>query len=173
MNLAKLTSKELLELYARLGKEFRKRNIIRTANNLTGDLAESLFCRAFEWTLEANSRAGFDATDRERNRYQIKGCTEQNKTRQLSAIRNIEGKDFDVLAGVIFSENYEVLRAALIPHSVVERLAKRQVHTNSHRFFLKESVWNEKGVKDVTDTLKKVADDLLLTSNNFPDIPTR
>jgi hypothetical protein len=173
MNLAELTSKELLGLHARLGKEFRKRRITRSANNPTGDLAESLFCIAFGWQPEANSRAGFDAIDKKGKHYQIKGCTVQNKSRQLSAIRNLDGKDFDVLAGVIFSEDYGVLRAALIPHSVIKRFAKQQTHTNSHRFFLRENVWDETEVQDVTEELSKVAEALLLTSNDFPDIHTR
>ncbi|WP_147276179.1 DUF6998 domain-containing protein [Sphingomonas aracearum] len=37
-----------------------------------GDYAETLFARAFGWTLEPNSRAAFDACDASGRRYQIK-----------------------------------------------------------------------------------------------------
>jgi len=165
MNLSKLSSKELLALHTGLEEEWRRREIKRTSNNFTGDLAEYLFRIAFpSWKWPGNSNAGFDAIDkRTRDKYQIKGrrCKDQDKSRQLGAIRNLEDKDkpFNVLAAIIFSEDYGVQRAALIPYEVVKRRRpKLQEHTNSYRFILTEDVWKIPGVKNVTQKLQRAVE---------------
>jgi hypothetical protein len=167
MNLEKLSFKELLAHHTGLEKEWSRREIKRTSNNFTGDLAEYLFLQAFRsWDRQSNSNAGFDAIDNKGVKYQIKGrrCTEQNKSRQLGAIRNLKDKDksFNVLAAVIFSEDYGIKHAALIPYEVVKRRCsnKLQIHTNSHRFLLTEDVWNEPGVKDITEKLRRAVEHL-------------
>ncbi|WP_274875112.1 hypothetical protein [Sinorhizobium meliloti] len=38
---------ELLKLHAAIMEELRNKNVLRSANNPTGDLAEYLFCAAF------------------------------------------------------------------------------------------------------------------------------
>jgi hypothetical protein len=47
MNIADLTVPQLLLLHPQIGDELRKRGILRSANNPTGDLSEYLFCKAF------------------------------------------------------------------------------------------------------------------------------
>ena len=71
-------------------------------------------------------------------RYQIKGrqVTQRNSSRQLGGLRDLAGRLFDVLAGVIFDDDFRVVRAALIPHDVVEERSTYSAHTNSHKFFL-------------------------------------
>jgi hypothetical protein len=115
---------ELLALYARVSDELRERMLTRSSNNPTGDLSECMFYIAFGWNRTGNSSAHVDAVDSEGNRYQIKGrrITRQNKSRQLSAIRDLGACHFDFLAGVLFAEDYSVTRAAIIPRSlIVER----------------------------------------------------
>jgi hypothetical protein len=51
----------LLELHGDLLAELRRRNVIRSSNNPTGDYGELLFSRAFGWTLNGNSSADADA----------------------------------------------------------------------------------------------------------------
>ncbi len=125
---------------------------MRSANNPTGDLAEHLFCAAFGWTQAPNSERGFDATGPRGVRYQIKGrrVHRRNPSRQLSAIRDLAGGHFDVLAGVIFDDDYRVVRAALIPRGVVKERSTYVAHTNSHKFILRDDVWDVPSVQDVT-----------------------
>jgi len=157
-DLSGLSAAELLVLHARVADELRARGVTRTSNNPTGDLAESLFCKAFGWHQAGNSHAHIDAVDDDGIRYQIKGrrLTRHNGSRQLSAIRNLDGAHFDFLAGVLFAEDYSVLKAALIPPDVVVRLAKYVEHTNSHKFLLRDDVWDAAGVVDVTERLRSV-----------------
>ena len=151
-NLAQMSAAELLTLHAQVGEELRERGVVRSANNPTGDMAEYLFCAAFGWTQAPNSERGFDATGSDGTRYQIKGrrVHRRNPPRQLSAIRDLRGGHFDVLAGVIFDDDFRVVRAALVPRSVIEERAAYVVHTNSHKFILRNDIWTAPGVRDVT-----------------------
>lgn len=151
-DLAQMTAAELLALHAQVNEELRARGMVRSANNPTGDLAEYLFCIAFGWTQAPNSERGFDATSPDGTRFQIKGrrVHQRNPSRQLSAIRDLAGEHFDVLAGVIFDDDFRVVRAALIPFSVVKERSTYVAHTNSHKFILRDDVWDVPGVKDVT-----------------------
>jgi hypothetical protein len=159
IDLTGLTPPELLVLHARVGDELRERKITRTSNNPTGELAEYLFCKAFGWEQSSNSQANFDALEKSTGlRYQIKGrrITRFNNSRQLSALRDMEGSHFDFIAGVLFNDDYTVLRAALIPHAVALAHSKYVPHTNSHRFVLRDDIWNVGDVRDVTKELREV-----------------
>ena len=156
MSLEAKSIADLLAIHVAAMEELRRRNVLRSANNPTGDFAEYLFCRAFGWTQENNSAKAFDATDQDGNRYQIKGrrVHRRNRSRQLSAIRAIDG--FDVLAAVLFDDDYRIMRAALIPASVVRVHAKYIEHTNSQKFLLRDHIWSLEGVRDVTGQLRAV-----------------
>jgi hypothetical protein len=159
IELNRLSPLELLALHARIAEELRDRGIARTSNNPTGDVAEYLFCQAFGWTPADNSKAHIDAIASDGTRFQIKGrrITRHNQSRQLSAIRDLTGRHFDFLAGILFTEEYRVLRAALIPYAIVMEQAKFVERTNSHKFILHEDVWNAPGVLDVTPKLSDAA----------------
>ena len=146
--------RDLLKLQAAAVRELNRRGVLRTFNSPTGDLAEYLFCRAFSWDRADNSQKGFDATDGVR-RFQIKGrwMHSPKTSRQLSAIRSPEA--FDALAVVLFDRDYGVLRAAVIPSSVVGPRLKRSAHTNSYRYILSDNVWDNAEVEDVTSQLRK------------------
>jgi hypothetical protein len=158
MDLSEFTPPQLLALHARLGDELRTRGITRSANNPTGDLAEYLFCKALSWKQAGNSHANVDAVGSDGTRYQIKGrrITRYNNSRQLSAIRDLGGGHFDFLAGVLFNEDYTVMRAALIPHAVAIEHATFVERTNSHRFLLHDDIWSAPGVSDITAELRAV-----------------
>lgn len=158
MNVIDLTPRELLALHSQVADELRNRGITRSANNPTGDLAEYLFCRAFGWAQADKSARSIDAVAPDGTRFQIKGrrVTRFNKSRQLSALRDLAATHFDILAGVLFNEDYSVMRAALIPHAVALERATFVQRTNSHRFLLRDDVWNAPGVRDVTAKLQAV-----------------
>ena len=154
IDLKNMSLHSLLGLHAGIMEELRRRGVARSANSPTGNLAEFLFCRAFSWYQVPNSERGFDARDECGRRYQIKGrrLHRRNKSRQLSAIRDLDG--FDTLAAVLFDDEYQVSRAALIPITVVRERCKFVEHTNSHKFMLTDDVWGGGRVKDVTGELR-------------------
>ncbi|WP_170571125.1 hypothetical protein [Ruegeria atlantica] len=159
MNLKSFSVAELLQTHTAILEELRDRGILRSANNPTGDYAEWLFCRAFGWEQAANSVKGYDATDTDGIRYQIKGrrLHQNNTSRQLSAIRDMNG--FDVLAGVLLDASFGVLRAALIPSEIVRERSTFTQHTNSHRFLLRDNIWDAPGVRDVSANLEAITTD--------------
>jgi hypothetical protein len=158
MDISQLNPLQLLALHAQIAAELRKRGITRSFNNPTGDLAEFLFCRAFGWRQAGNANPNIDAIGSDEMKYQIKGrrITPGNPSRQLGALRNLEGAHFDYLAAVLFSAEYGIFRAAIIPHAVVLQRATFQEHTNGHIFLLRDDVWRASGVLDVTVELRAV-----------------
>ena len=132
----------LLELHSDLLAELRRRNVVRSSNNPTGDYGELLFSRAFSWTLNGNSSADADAVDANGMRYQIK-CRKLETaagSRQLGFIRRLPEKPFDHLAAVLLDGKYRVLRGAIIPYEVVEpsslRGQRQGVEVRTARFCL-------------------------------------
>lgn len=75
----------LLELHVDLLAELRRRKVVRSANNPTGDYGELLFSRAFGWTLNNNSSADADAVDGAALRYQIKCRTPSSSIASASS----------------------------------------------------------------------------------------
>jgi hypothetical protein len=131
MDFSNVTFLELLALQARVADELRTRGITRSSNNPTGDLAEYLFCKAFGWKQAGNSNANVDAIVADGTIIGIRSKAAEslgyNNPCQLSAIRDLGGLHFDFLAGVLFSEDYTVMRAAIIPRAVaVERASFRR-----------------------------------------------
>lgn len=154
--------RELLLLQAEILNELRDRQIVRTSNSPLGDYSELLFATAFGWEPQRNSSSGYDAIDTEGTRYQIKSrrITPWNSSRQLSAIRRLPEAHFDILAAVLFDETFRVMKAVLVPHSVVLAHAIRVEHTNSWRFMLHDRTWSFDGVTDVTAKIAAAAAEL-------------
>lgn len=145
MNLKELNVKELLQLQASITSELMERSIVRTQNNPLGDYTEWLVSNALGLELAVNSRAGYDGITNDGIKIQIKGrrITPKNESRQLSAIRKYEDKDFDKLAAVIFDENFNIIDALLIPHEVVGEYAKYRAHQNAHILRIKGSILSD------------------------------
>jgi hypothetical protein len=138
--------------------EFRSRGIVRTSNGPGADVAEGLVAKALSLTLNTSSTAGYDGIDPQGQKIEVKcrRLTRHNNSRQLSAIRNLEKAHFDFLAGVLFNEDFSVMRAALIPSQVVKDHAVFVKHTNAWKFVLRNSIWTLPGVEDITERLQKV-----------------
>ncbi len=155
-NLAGQTIAELLSLHSAVLNELKTRGVVRSKNNPTGDYAEWLVSTRLGLTLETNSAKGFDATDSRGLRYQIKGrrVTRDNPSAQMGVIRNLDGRDFDFLIGVVFDADWRVLRAAKISHNVVGTLATFRRHQNGHIMHLRSTVLDIPGVEDLTAALR-------------------
>jgi hypothetical protein len=157
MEFEKETVQGLLKAYSEILRELRRRNLIRSTNNPVADIAETLVAVALKLELVEGSTAGHDAISTSDGlRYEIKGrrITSENKSRQLSFIRGLDKDHFDFLVGVLFDEDFQILKACIIPRSTVQKLAKYVKHVNGWRLILTDSVWNETGVKDMSETLR-------------------
>jgi hypothetical protein len=155
MDLKELSVIELLRLHSSVIDELRRRRIVRTKNNPIGDYTEWIVSKGMGLNLAGNSSAGYDGIDVNGTRIQIKGrrITPNNKSRQLSVIRDLDKKKFDYLAGVIFDKNYEIIDAVLIPHSVVGNYADYREHVNGHILHLKGAILCDPVVKSIKHLL--------------------
>src|SRR5690242_5812454 len=99
-----LSTEELFQYFVLILDELRSRKIIRTSNNPIADYAEWLVANKLNLKLAINSQPGFDAVGDDGIRYQVKcrRLTTQNKSKQLSVIRNLEANKFDYLIGGLF-----------------------------------------------------------------------
>ena len=152
-----ITTEKLLQYYGQILDELRKRKVVRTFNNPVGDYTEWLVANQLELTLVANSTSGYDALDSLGLKYQIKGrrLTTRNKSRQLSAIRNLENHDFDYLIAILFNEQFEVEQVAKIPHEIIEKYAQYRKHVNAHILILRDNVLSDPMVENLTSQFHK------------------
>jgi hypothetical protein len=141
---------ELAKTWARCMRMLRVRDLVRTANTPVGDYAERVCCDLFGLERKGFSEKSVDAVDAEGVRYQIKGrrLTPENRSRQLSAIRDIEQEPFDVLLAVFFNEDLDVQEIWSIPCEVVKE-ASFVARTNSTRFVLTQERRNDPRVRQL------------------------
>lgn len=157
--LPELSTPELLAQYGQILTILRERGITRTEDSPVGGYAEYLAKLAFGLELTTNSAIGHDGIDAAGVRYQVKGrrITVWSRARQVSAIRGLgEGlpDPFDFLVGILFNADMSVMRAALVPLAVVRAHSRLQPHVNGWRFHLRDAIWSETGVRDVTDEIR-------------------
>jgi hypothetical protein len=157
IDLKQHSPRQLFELYVAALNELKERRITRSTNNPIADYAELLFQGALGLTLKPKSTKGHDAIDSAGFKYEIKGrrVTAHNTSRQLSSLRDLNGKHFDFLGGVLFNEDFSVQSACLIPHEQVLQNTTYSAHTNSSIFHLRDSVWLLPGAVDVTAKLQQ------------------
>jgi hypothetical protein len=153
---ADLRTAELLRLFCGILSELRRRGVIRSSNNPVADYTERLVATALSLDLQSKSTTGFDGADRKGKKYEIKGrrVTKENRSTQLGVIRGLEQGHFDYLAGVLFSEDFAVTRACLVPREVVLRVAKYRPHVNGWILHLRPSLWTEGGVRDISESIR-------------------
>jgi hypothetical protein len=151
MDLESLSASDLLAQYVAIMNELRRREILRSSNNPVADYAELLVSRALGLELVTKSTAGYDAVAPDGTRYEIKGRrpTTHNRSRQLSAIRNLDSDHFHFLAGVLFNEDFSVARACLVPLAVVKEKAAYRAHTRASILHLNDSLWLHSDVRDI------------------------
>jgi len=152
VKLSNFDEKELLNLNKNILNELKERQIIRTNNNPIGDYGEWLSCKSLKLNIEKNSNAGYDASDKKGIRYQIKcrKITSNNKSKQLSVIRNFENNNFDFLIGLIFNETYDLKEAYKIPHNLIKKYyPKFNKHQNGYIVHLKGEILKDRLVKNI------------------------
>jgi uncharacterized protein len=152
--LFKLSNKQLLKLYTRVIMTLENRDIVRTQNSPISDYTEWLVSKAYNYNLETNSKAGYDAIAKDGTKIQIKArrIMAINAPKQLSAIRNLDKNDFDILIAVIYDKNCDIIEALSIPQSIIKEYAGYSVHVNS-------------SILTITDKIKMISELKILQKN--------
>jgi len=153
--LFKLSNKQLLKLYTRIIITLEVRDVVRTQNSPIGDYTEWLVSKAYEYKLETNSKSGYDAVAKDGTKIQIKArrIMSSNDPKQLSAIRNLDKHDFDILIAVIYDKNCEIIEALSIPHKIIKEYAGYSGHVNSSILTITDKIKNDDRVKNITKEL--------------------
>lgn len=150
--------KEKLKAYAEILDSLYKSGIVRTYNSPVGDYAEWLVSNKLGLELQNNSTAGFDASDVNTGlRYQIKcrWVNPKNKKKQLSVIRDYEKCPFDYLVAVIFSFDFEIEEAYLVPYEIIKKYFSYSYnkHLNGIMITLTNKLISDPQVKDIKSKL--------------------
>ena len=151
--------RRLFEDFAAIMVELRQRGVVRSTNSPVADYAEFLVCEALSLKREPASTKGYDAKDRRGRRYEIKGRrpTLENRSRQLSAIRDLDGAHFDFLAIVLFAPDFSVTHAFVVSAQHVKDTARYRQHVNAWILHARDSLFSQSGVRDITELVKRVA----------------
>ncbi len=137
-----INDQDLLQLYCDLMEELRERKIVRTSNNPVADYAERVAVERLGLIHAEKEARGFDATDKNSTKYQIKGrrITKHNNSRQLGVIRDLEEHLFDHLIAVIFDEHLSLQEIWKIPHNFIKANSRYSEHQHGHIFIARLSL---------------------------------
>ena len=80
--------------------------------------------------------------------------TTSNPSRELSAIRDIEGEHFKFLIAVVYNKDFDVILALKIPRSVVVAKSRYVKSTNSYKLMAEDRPKDEPGVEDIASLLR-------------------
>jgi len=151
MDFSNICTKDLLKLQASVIEELKVRKVVCTKNNPIGDYTEWLVANTLGLELQNNSKLGYDGIDSSGLKVQIKGrkITPENKSRQLSAIRKYNDRDFDELAAIIYDENFNIIDAVLIPHEIVGEYASYREHVNAHILIFNGPILKDPRIKNI------------------------
>jgi len=154
-NLFKLTNKELLRLYTKIIQTLEARDVVRTQNQPIGDYTEWLISKIYNYKLVTNSKVGYDAISKEGKKVQIKASRIVNSSdpKQLSAIRNLDKKEFDVLIAIIYNKNCDIIEALNIPHEIIKEYAGYSEHVNSFILTITDKLKYDKRVKNIKEEI--------------------
>ena len=170
----RLTDQDLLQQYVAVMDELKSRGITRTDNIPTGDYAEKLACKALGLKPTERSFKGYDAIEEDGTKYQIKArrADGQIGSKPLGIIRDLQENQFDYLFAIVFSHEYFVRAAYLIPRKVVKKYAKRIERLNGWRIYLREPVLSERGVREITKEISKASKYMLTEGKHHEETPS-
>jgi len=153
-DLEPLSVPELLRYHSAILDELKRRDVIRTNNNPTGDYAEWLCAKKLHLTLAGNSNKGYDAKDKYYH-YEIKARREKKGSgfSILSVIRNLEAKTFHYLIAVQLHKDFSVYRAYRISHKAVVKHATWIESLHGWRVVLNNKLLKNRGCKEITELL--------------------
>jgi hypothetical protein len=149
--ISEMSDDDLLRAWVEVMAELSARNLTRSANNPIADFAERHVALLTDGTLAPKSAKGYDVVGANGLRYQVKArrITSKNKSRQLGAIRNLDGRHFDILAAVLYDEDLSIADVWFIPHAVVADHATYRSHTNSHVLHARGAVLSDPRVSKI------------------------
>ncbi len=149
---------DLLRQYSDILNELHDRGIVRTGNNPAADYAEYLIATALSLIPAPTSTKGYDATDKNGIKYQVKArrLTRRSKPTRFGVIRRLDEDNFDYLGAILFEEDFSVSRAMIFPLDYVQQKAFWQAHVNGWILQISDNLWDPTEGTDITDKLRRI-----------------
>jgi hypothetical protein len=152
------TTRELLADWAAIMRVLVKRDVVRTQNNPTGDIAEAIVQAHYAGSERgSSSQRGWDVKTAEGERIQVKAMrvTPGARRTNLSPIRD---RDYDAVIVVIFDEDFRVTEGLRMTRETVEALFKHVAYVNGVRITITATVRADPRVEtiDLSDALLDV-----------------
>jgi hypothetical protein len=161
LDLDPLSVRELLALNAATVESLKQRGVLRTRNAPLGDYVEWLAVKALGGELAPNSERSFDYTSPGGNRVQVKaravGSPPARGELQTSPFRTWGFEE--ALLVQLDRWTFEVVRASVLPVSVVESMATYRRHVNGWIVFMTDALMGHAGAVDVTAALRQASQD--------------
>jgi len=149
------TTRELLADWAAIMRELVKRDVVRTQNNPTGDIAEAIVQAHYEGSTRGSFvEKGWDIKTVDGERIQVKSLrvVPGKKRTALSPIRD---RDYDTVVVVIFDEEFRVTEGLRMSRKTAEAVGKHVPHVNGLRISVTAKLRAHPGVEaiDLSDVL--------------------
>jgi len=127
-------------------------SIIRTNDNVVGDLRGSFLGDAFTVSLEAKPNSDYDSSsDDTKCQVKERKCYKNQDNIWFVAIKDLPKDMFDYLALILFDDCLALRRALYMPREVAKKLCMHLAHINSDMIRINLNTINQMpGVEDVT-----------------------
>lgn len=160
VDLSRLSTRELLRLYADILTALVERGVVRSRNAPAGDLAEYLVATAYGGELAPPSEKSWDV--------RADGRLLQVKARLIAAGDNrshvyspFRSWDFDACVFLLLdAHTYEISRAVELPVATVQALARETAWVKGFRITTKTPLLEQPGALDVTPVVRRALDAL-------------
>lgn len=144
-----ISDAEVLARYNEIWKELKRRKIVRSSNNIVADYAEKIASEKLGLSLSKQSTKGYDATDTDGKRYQIKArkASENHAAMQMGIIRDLNDNPFDFLVIVLFNDDFSIRGMWELPVDTVRKHTMFSKHQNGHILVFKKKIKEDPTVK--------------------------
>ena len=154
MELARLSTRDLLRLYADILTELLRRGVVRSRNAPAGDLAEYLTATALGGELAPPSEKSWDVRVGDRL-VQVKGRLIAEGDRRSHSYSPFRSWDFDTCLFVLLdAHTYDVARAVEVPVAGVRELARETTWVKGFRIGTRADLRKVAGAIDRTHELR-------------------
>lgn len=154
IDLERLTTRQLLRLYADILTELLRRGVVRSRNAPAGDLAEYLVANALGGELAPPSEKSWDVRVQGR-RVQVKVRLIVSGDKRSHHFSPFRSWDFDTCVFVLLdAHTYEVTKAVEVPAAAVELLARETTWVKGHRVGTRADFATVAGAVDRTAELQ-------------------
>ncbi len=158
VDLSRLSTRDLLRLYADILTALVARGVVRSRNAPAGDLAEHLVATAYAGELAPPSEKSWDVRADGRP-LQVKArliTAGDNKSHVYSPFRSW---DFDACVFLLMdAHTYDVVRAVELPVATVKAVARETAWVKGFRITTKTPLLDQPGAVDVTPAVRRALD---------------